>query len=247
VQQASLRRELAVAYRVQQGFLPAAPPDLDGYEFFDFYEPAKELGGDYFDYVPLPRGRLAIVLGDVSGKGISAALLMAKLSAEARYCLVSEPTPAAAISRLNETFCGNRWEDRFVTMILAVLDPAKHEVCIVNAGHMPPLLRHPSGEVEATGESIGRLPLGVASGIEYEQATVSLAPGDMLIMYTDGIPDAMNVAQKFYGTERLEAQLRGPANGVKDMGQRIIDDVRRYVGSQAQGDDMCVTCFGRLR
>ena len=246
VQQASLRRELAIAYRVQQGFLPASPPDLEGYEFFDFYEPAKELGGDYFDYVPLSHGRLAIVVGDVSGKGVSAALLMAKLSAETRYCLVSEATPAAAVSRLNETFCGTRWEDRFVTMVLAVLDLAEHEVCIVNAGHMPPILRHPSGEIEAAGESIGGLPLGVASGIEYEQATVSLAPGDSLTTYTDGISDAMNVAQEFYGTERLETQLRGPANGVRELGQQIIDDVRRYVGSQAQSDDMCVTCFGRL-
>jgi len=240
VQQATLRRELAVAYRVQQGFLPASPP-------FDFYEPAKELGGDYFDYVPLSHGRLAIVLADVSGKGVSAALLMAKLSAETRYCLVSEATPSAAVGRLNETFCGPRWEDRFVTMVLAVLDPVKHEVCLVNAGHMPPLLRHPSAEIEAAGESIGGLPLGVASGIEYEQATVSLAPGDSVTTYTDGISDAMNVAQEFYGTERLEKRLRGPANGVKDLGQQIIDDVRRYVGRQAQSDDMCVTCFGRLK
>jgi len=247
VQQASLRRELAVAYRVQQGFLPASPPDLGGYEFFDYYEPAKELGGDYFDYVSLSRGRLAIVLGDVSGKGVSAALLMAKLSAETRYCLVSEATPAGAIRRLNETFCGSRWEDRFVTMVLAVLDPAKHEVCLVNAGHMPPILRHPSGAIEMIGESVSGLPLGVADGMEYEPATVTLAPGDSLTTYTDGISDAMNVAHEFYGTERLEKRLRGPADGVKDLGQRIIDDVRRFVGKQAQSDDMCVTVFGRVK
>jgi len=160
VQEASLRRELAVAHRVQQGFLPSAPPQLDDYEFFDFYEPAKELGGDYFDYIPLPGGRLAIVLADVSGKGVSASLLMAKLSSEARYCLVSEATPAAAVSRLNGIFCGSRWEDRFVTLVLTVLDPARHEVCLVNAGHMPPLLRHGSGAacrwVSATGSTTSR-------------------------------------------------------------------------------------------
>jgi serine phosphatase RsbU (regulator of sigma subunit)/pSer/pThr/pTyr-binding forkhead associated (FHA) protein len=247
VQQASLRRELNVAYRVQQGFLPAAPPELEGYEFFDFYEPAKELGGDYFDYVPLPRGRLAIVVGDVSGKGVSAALLMAKLSSETRYCLVSEPTPAAAVRRLNETFCGSRWEDRFVTMIATVLDPTTHEVSVVNAGHMPPLLRRASGDVEPVGESVSGLPLGVASGIQYEQATLSLAPGELMTTYTDGISEAMNVAQQFYGTERLEARLRDRVDGVKELGQRILDDVQRFVGSQAQNDDMCVTCFGRVK
>jgi len=247
VQEASLRRELAVAHRVQQGFLPSAPPQLDDYEFFDFYEPAKELGGDYFDYIPLPGGRLAIVLADVSGKGVSASLLMAKLSSEARYCLVSEATPAAAVSRLNGIFCGSRWEDRFVTLVLTVLDPARHEVCLVNAGHMPPLLRHGSGAVEQMCESVGGLPLGVSDGVDYEQVTAGLAPGDSLTLYTDGIPDAMNVAHELYGGGRLEAQLRASVDGVKALGQRILEDVRRFVGSQAQSDDMCVTCFGRVR
>ena len=123
LQESVLQRELALAHKVQQGFLPAAPPQVPGYEFFDFYEPANQVGGDYFDYVWIPGGRLAVAVADVSGKGISAALLMAKLSADVRYCLVSEPTPAAAISRLNRAFCESRWEDRFVTLVLAVLDP----------------------------------------------------------------------------------------------------------------------------
>ncbi len=89
-----------------------------------FYEPANHLGGDYFDYIPLTGGRLAVTLADVSGKGISAALLMAKLSAEARYCLASEPTTSAAIARLNRVFSESRWEGRFVTFVVAVLDPA---------------------------------------------------------------------------------------------------------------------------
>ncbi|MBN2296566.1 MAG: SpoIIE family protein phosphatase, partial [Pirellulales bacterium] len=131
----ALEQELSVAHEVQQGFLPASRPQVEQYGFFDFYEPANQLGGDYFDYVRLPDGRLAIVLADVSGKGISAALLVAKLSAEIRYLLVSEKTPAEVIAKLNTIFCGSRWEDRFVTMVLAVLDPARHEVTLVNAGH----------------------------------------------------------------------------------------------------------------
>ncbi|MFH1264163.1 MAG: SpoIIE family protein phosphatase [Planctomycetota bacterium] len=247
LQEATLRRELAVAHKVQQGFLPAAPPQLEAYEFFDSYEPAKELGGDYFDYIQLPGKRLAIALADVSGKGVSAALLMAKLASETRYCLLSEATPAAAVSRLNETFCGTRWEDRFVTMILAVLDPASHEVCLVNAGHMAPLLRRASGEIEPVGESVGGLPLGVSEGIDYEQASISLATGDSLTMYTDGILDAMNVANDLYGQKRLEAQLAASFDGVKSLVKRILEDVRRFAGNQPQSDDMCLTCFGRVK
>ncbi len=122
LRQQTFERDLQLAHKVQQGFLPSTPPRVSGYEFFDFYEPANQVGGDYFDYVPLPGERLGMVLADVSGKGISAALLMAKLSSDARYCLASEASPAAAISRLNAIFSASGWEDRFVTLVLAVLD-----------------------------------------------------------------------------------------------------------------------------
>jgi len=245
LQEEALRRELAVAHRVQQGFLPAAPPRVDAYEFFDFYEPAKELGGDYFDYIPLADGRWAVILADVSGKGVAAALLMAKLSSETRYCLVRESTPVAALGRLNDIFCESRWQDRFVTMVMAVLDPGRHNATIVNAGHMPPLIRRASGKVEPAAATIGGLPLGVDTGFEYRAATVALKPGDSMTLYSDGIPDAMNVAREFYGSKRLEEQLRAGAEGVKALGHRVLDDVRRFAGGQAQSDDMCMTCFGR--
>ena len=157
----AMKRELAVAHEVQRGFLPAQSPRVEQYDFFEFYEPANALGGDYYDYVALSGGRLAVVLGDVSGKGISASLLMAKLSSEARYCLASEPTPAEAVAKLNRAFCSSGWEDRFVTLVLAVLDPLRHEATIVNAGHLPPLLRRGTGAVEPVGEEIAQLPLGV--------------------------------------------------------------------------------------
>ena len=101
----AIKRELAVAHEVQRGFLPSAKPQIPEYDFFEFYEPASQLGGDYYDYIELPGGRLAVVVADVSGKGISASLLMAKLSAETRYCLASEPEPTLVVSRLNRVFC----------------------------------------------------------------------------------------------------------------------------------------------
>lgn len=247
LQEQVLQRELAVAHKVQRGFLPSRSPSVEGYEFFDFYEPARHLGGDYFDYIPLPGGRLVVALGDVSGKGVPAALLMAKLSAEARYCLVSEPSPAAAVFRLNNVFCDSAWEDRFITLVLAVLDPAQHEVTIVNAGHMAPLLRTAAGTVEEVSQGGAALPLGVDNDVDYDSFTLALAPGDSLTLYTDGFSEAMNMANEFYGADRLRAGLAAASGGVAALGQHVLDDVRRFVGSRPQADDMCVTCFGRVR
>ena len=242
----ALRRELTLAHEVQQGFLPGASPRVDGYEFFDFYEAANHVGGDYYDYIRLPDRQVALVVADVAGKGISAALLMAKLSAEARYCLVSEPTPAEAINCLNTIFTGGGFEDRFVTLVLAVLDPVEHEVTIVNAGHMTPLLRAPDGSVKSIAEEVTNLPLGIDSGVDYSQAVFRLEPGDWLTLYTDGVTDAMNPAGEMYGPERLRKLLTDESESVSAMGRRILDDVRRFVGPRAQHDDMCLTCFGRL-
>ena len=246
LQESVIQRDLALAHKVQRGFLPAAPPKVPRYEFFDFYEPANQVGGDYFDYVWMSGGRLAVAVADVSGKGISAALLMAKLSADARYCLVSEPTPAAAINRLNRAFCESRWEDRFVTLVLAVLDPLQHEVTIVSAGHMAPLRRFADGRVEpvALGPS-GGLPLGIEADVQYGQESITLLPGDALLLYSDGVTDAMNAADEFYGVKRLQEQLGSPAKSVMALGGRVLDDVQRFIGSRSQSDDMCVTCFGR--
>ena len=138
LRQRELERDMQLAIEVQKGFLPDQRPALAGYEFFDFYQPAAQVGGDYFDYIPLPDGRCAIVVADVVGHGVAAALLMAKLSAETKFALFSEPTPAAAVTRLNERICATNMQ-RFVTMIMVVLDPARHRAVIVNAGHMAPL------------------------------------------------------------------------------------------------------------
>ncbi len=241
----ALKRELAVAHEVQRGLLPAQSPQVADYDFFDFYEPANAIGGDYYDYVELSGGRLAVVLGDVAGKGISASLLMAKLSADARYCLASEPTPAAAIAKLNHMFCA--WEDRFVTLVVAVLDPLGHQATIVNAGHLPPLLRRGKDVVLPVAEEIAHLPLGVDSHTTYEQCAIPLHPGDILILYTDGITEAMNANNELYSYKRLLVQLSSDAESVGLLGRRILDDVRKFVGSRPQSDDLCLVCMGRRK
>jgi serine phosphatase RsbU (regulator of sigma subunit) len=216
-----------------------------GYEFFDYYESAQQIGGDYYDYVLLPGNRLAIILADVSGKGISAALLMAKISSEARYSLVSEPTPAAAMTRLNASFGHGRWEDRFVTMVMAVLDLATGEMTLANAGHMPPIMRRANGQVLAIGDEAGGVPLGVDEGACYEQAVFTLTPGDLVTAFTDGISEAMNEANSLYTIERIERVVDNPVTGANDLGGRILGDVKKFVGTRTQSDDMCLVCFGR--
>lgn len=243
----ALKRELAVAHEVQRGFLPSAAPRIPEYDFFEFYESAHQLGGDYYDYIDLPGGRLAVVVADVSGKGISASLLMAKLSAETRYCLASEPEPAQAMGRLNRAFCDSVWEDRFVTMVLAVLDPRRHEVTIVNAGHLPPLWRHSRKSVDPVAQAETGLPLGVDRDVDYTPHVLPLAPGESLILYTDGITEAMNAAEELYGSRRLLALLSSDVDRVSQLGRRILDDVKRFVGARSQSDDMCLTCFGRVK
>ncbi len=245
LQQAEIRRDLANAQRLQQGFLPAAPPGLPGYRFFDFYDPARELGGDYFAYVQLPQERLAVVVADVSGKGFSASLLVARLSAETPQLLLTEPTAAAALARLNDVFCESRWEDRFVTMVVVVLDPSAQQIEIASAGHLPVLRCALGGRLEIIGEQVTGLPLGVVPGAEYQSQTFPFDPGHTVVLYTDGIVEAMNAQRDLYGMERLESLLKRTEPDPRVLGEQIINDVRNFVGDHPQSDDMCLVCVGR--
>jgi serine phosphatase RsbU (regulator of sigma subunit)/pSer/pThr/pTyr-binding forkhead associated (FHA) protein len=245
LRQQALERDLDLAHKVQQGILPSAPPQVPGYDFFDFYDAASQVGGDFFDYVQLPGSRLAIVLADVSGKGMPAALVVARLSSEARYTLVSEPTPSAALERLNQSFSRSGWEDRFVTLVLAVIDLEKHRVTVANAGHMAPLLRRADGSIKPLGRDETGLPLGVDFEATYRQLQIEMRPGDHIMMYTDGISEAMNDRQELYGIDRLQAVLKRDLPNASVQGARVLDDVRRFVGGHQQTDDMCLLCFGR--
>jgi serine phosphatase RsbU (regulator of sigma subunit) len=245
VEQQALQRDLELARQMQRSLLPQRPPQVPGYFFFEYYQAARHVGGDYYDYIQLPGGRYGVIVGDVAGKGMSAALLMARLSADVRFSLASEPDPAKAVRQINEGFAHHDWQDRFVTMIAAVLNPITSELVMVNAGHMAPLLRRSDGTVEEVGEAAAGLPLGVAPGYEYLSYVHRLEPGDVVTMFTDGFSEAMNGERELYGLERLREQIRSPAAGVESFGQHILEDVRRFVNGVDQSDDMCLVCFGR--
>jgi serine phosphatase RsbU (regulator of sigma subunit) len=246
LRQRAVERDLEVAHEVQRGFLPEKPPDVDGYQFYDYYEPANHVGGDYYDYLRLPDGRVAVIVADVVGHGIAAALLMAKLSAESRYSLASEEHVAAAVIKLNDSM-SRLGLDRFVTMIVTVLDPISHEVTVVNAGHMAPMLRRADGSVDEPGEDLAGLPLGITAGLEYRQLKVKLEPGEMVVMYTDGINESMNTDGEMYSIDRIRRIVGDAAVGdPRQLGQAIIDDVAGFLGNAPQDDDMCLVCYGRV-
>jgi serine phosphatase RsbU (regulator of sigma subunit) len=185
-----------------------------------------------------------VLVADVVGHGVAAALLMAKLSAEARFSLYSEHKPAAAITRLNERICALNIQ-RFVTFIAVVLDPREHRAVIVNAGHMAPLHRRTNGTVEEPGEKIAGLPLGITDALGYEQTEIEIAKGEILTLYTDGVNESMDVSGAFYTIDRLRSHLKAKTASVEKLGQTIIEDVRRFLGRANQNDDMCLVCFGR--
>lgn len=243
--QEQLKRDLELAHRVQQGLLPTTPPTIPGYDVFDFYEAAQHVGGDFFSYVPLAGGAIAVVLADVCGKGVSAALMMATLAGDVRYSLASESNPALAVARINEAFLRSGWEDRFATMIVAVLEPASGRVRLVNAGHLPGLIRDASGGVRTVGADESGLPLGVDSEIVYGSCSDTLRPGEALILFTDGISEAMDHQHQCYGTERLTRVLAEPAKTAKELGRRILADVERHAAGQVRTDDMCLVCLSR--
>lgn len=244
MQKREMERELNTARVVQNAFLPEKKPEIAGYSFFDYYNPMEQIGGDYFDYVLLPDGRVAIVVADVTGHGIAAALLMAKLSAETRTSLLSEANPAMAMTRLNERLCEFNTQ-RFVTMILVVIDPATHRATMVSAGHMSPLHRTRDGQVLSPADKIAGLPLGILSEENYSQAEITLELGESLTLYTDGINEALDAEGRQYTIPRIIQHVAARHNSIPDLGQSIVDDVRRFIGRGKQNDDMCLVCVGR--
>lgn len=246
VLQAQLNRDLELAGDVQKALLPSKPPEIPGYEVFDFYEPARHVGGDYFNYVPLPDGRIAVVMADVSGKGVPAAMVMAVLSGDVKYCLAAEPDLVRAVTRINDSVCRSGWDERFATFVAAVLDPRTHRATLVNAGHLPAYVRDCEGGVTAIGPEQGGLPLGLEAEWEYQASEISIEPGMTLVFFTDGISEAMDVEDRLYGLERIEAQVGKPGGSPEEIGRRILADVERHTAGQIRSDDMCLVCVGRV-
>ncbi len=244
IQQQRVEQDLELARNVQRAFLPAKYPDSTGYEFYHFYLPADQIGGDYYDYIELHDGRLAIIVADVVGHGVAAAMLMAKLSAEVRFLLANEANAAQAITKLNQRIA-DLGVEKFVTLLCLILDPPTGKVEIVNAGHMAPLWLKADGSVEEPGYETSGVPIGILDGFEYELATIEVAHGDRLILYTDGINEAPSAAGEMFGIDRLQKLVVQCTGGLHEAGEQIVADVRKFVIGTEQADDMCLVILGR--
>jgi len=253
VDMAVKHKDEQLAKDVQRSFLPASLPNIGGYQFYAFYQAAKNVGGDYYDFIPHTVTQLAILLGDVAGKGMPAALLMAKLSAEARYCLLMHPEVNKAIGRLNEQLLQAGMMDRFVTLSACLLDPARHTATFVSAGHESPLIyRHATNTLEdAITHDQSGFPLGMIEGTDYESNSIALEPGDCVLIFTDGVTDALSLQNQSLGMQRVKAALLGEVGtgneqfSAQAIGKRVIAAVQKFTAGQFQNDDIALVCFGR--
>jgi len=240
-----MARELDQAAEIQRSFLPAGAPHVAGADLAGYNAPCRTVGGDYFDFFQYPNGRVAMVLGDVSGKGMPASLMMMGLQARVQVLADEPQNLAAVVNRLNKITCQNCPSNRFITFFICVLDPSSGELAYCNAGHNPPVLVRADGTVEyldGGGPVLGILP--VANFSEYH---ANLAPGDVLAIYSDGVTEAMNANEEEFGDERFAEALK--ANRHKGAAE-IVDSVTQALTAFAAGspaaDDITLVVARRL-
>ena len=237
--------EMKIAEGVQRALLPETLPSVEGYEFFASYDAAQAVGGDYYDVIELPDGKICISFGDVAGKGVPGALIMSRFHSCVRSTLAHVDDVEKAINAINENMCHHSAEGRFVTYVLAILDPKTHEVVLSNAGHMSPLVRNAQSEISSFDDELVGPPIGVMDGYPYEVESRKLEPGDIVLIVTDGVDEAMNNAEELYGKERIIEFLKsGPTNGA-ELGKQLLMDVRKHADGRPQNDDITIFCFGR--
>lgn len=240
-----MQAELRQAAEIQRGLLPKSDPSLAGFDIAGHSEPCRTVNGDYYDYLPLNGGRLALVVGDVAGKGISAALLVSAIQARLHTISEEEMPVEQMVARLNRGMGRNMPGGRFITMVAAVLDATRGAIRYTNAGHNRPLLVRASGEVEELGE--GGLLLGILPQAEYVGAEVEMLPGDVLVFYSDGVTEAANAADEDFGEGRLaEIVRRERERSAGEIGAAIRDSVVRHLGGRPALDDVTVVVVKRL-
>ena len=237
----ALQNELHVAHQMQQSILPTSFPKSAGCQVFGSMEPAREVGGDFFDVINLENGCIGLAIGDVSDKGVPAALFMMSSRTLLKGAAIGDPAPAKVLSEVNQLLEQDNEAVLFVTMFYAVFDPANGELIYANGGHNPPLIVHADGRSTLLPPTHG-IALGVVPNLHYEQNMVTLSPGDSLVLYTDGVTEAMNSDDEEFGLERLRQVFTAArSNDARADNQAVFAAVQAFAGERPQFDD--ITCL----
>ncbi len=244
LEQERFERELQLAREIQQRFQPSAPPAVAGYELQGISFPSYQIGGDYYDFIQCGDGRLVVALGDVSGKGTSAALLMSSLHAAVHAQVASCRTITELIGAVNRYLADNTPANRFVTLFYAELDPLTGSLSFINAGHNPPIIAHEGGALEQLGA--GGLPLGIVPDYDYREGRTQLRPGDVLVAYSDGVTEQTNPKGEEFGTVRLQEvvarNINRSAAGIRD---KIEAALSAFAQATPAGDDITLLIVKR--
>jgi serine phosphatase RsbU (regulator of sigma subunit) len=248
IEQEKNEYELALAHRIQQGILPADIPSFPGWQLTTHWQPAHAVGGDFYDFISFPDGKLGIAIGDATGKGVPAALVMATTCSILRAIAAGLPagqaiSPGEFLRQSNELLCRQVPAGMFVTCLLAVLDPTTGELRYANAGHCLPCQQSEAGvsELRATG-----MPLGLLPGMTYEEKDTFLAPGDQVILVSDGLVEAHNAERQIFGTRRLLDSLAKRPASVESISY-LLDVLERFtLPGTEQEDDLTIVALARL-
>ena len=239
-------KEMGIARGVQRALLPDQLPDVDDYVFYASYDAAQAVGGDYFDCFMIGDNKVCVSFGDVAGKGVPGALIMSRISSVVQNTMSFTDDVAVAIKRINDHMCHSMVEGRFVTYILGVIDLETNTITLANAGHMSPLIRKPDGEVDEFDDSTIGIPVGIMSGYPYEVVSREINPGDVFVLITDGVDEAMNPNGDLYTKERVREFVANEPADPEKLGKDLLADVRSHANGRAQNDDITIMSFGRV-
>ena len=239
-----MERELELATEIQQSFQPSAPPVMDNYEFQGISFSCYEIGGDYYDFINLPDGKMLVALGDVSGKGTGAALLMSSLHAAIHGQVAAKSSLPELVKAVNEYLAENTPSNRFVTLFITELDPTTGKLRYINAGHNPPLVGRADGSVAQLAS--GGFPLGILPMAQFELGETELKPGESLVIYSDGVSEANNLKGDEFGLERLtevvSKNLRASAAGMRD---KVESALSAFTKTAPANDDITLVIVKR--
>jgi sigma-B regulation protein RsbU (phosphoserine phosphatase) len=231
-----MREELRISGQIQQKLLPEKLPDIPGYQIAAVNIPATEVGGDYYDVIPLSEHKFAFCFGDVSGKGIPAGLLMSNLQATIRTLMLSREDPALIIKRANRLIHATTSSEKYITFFLGILDTDEHSITYCNAGHDQPLHIQ---ELKTEQLLPGGIPLGFLSDFDYAASCTTLAVNDIIVIYTDGVTEAMNCQEEEFGLENvLNICNENKTAGASELLKILLEAINKYTRGAPQMDDI---------